>query len=94
MNDEERQYWINILPIMTTEQIDNLKGILDNERKQLKAIDKKYAKKVKEIGDEEQVVKTQHKIKEQRDERRSKEEEAEKSEETEIDSVLSKIEDI
>ena len=40
MNDEERQYWINILPIMTPEQTEDLRGILDNERKQLEAIDK------------------------------------------------------
>ena len=27
MNDEERQYWINILPIMTPEQIKNLAAL-------------------------------------------------------------------
>lgn len=43
MNNEERQYWINILPIMTQEQIKNLEEILASEKKQLAAIDKKYS---------------------------------------------------
>lgn len=42
MNNEERQYWINILPVMTPEQIKNLEEILTNEKKQLAAIDAKY----------------------------------------------------
>lgn len=42
MNPEERQYWVNILPIMTPEQLQNLKDILENERKQLASIDAKY----------------------------------------------------
>jgi hypothetical protein len=44
MNTEERQYWINILPIMTPEQITNLTEILTNEKTQLAAIDAKYTK--------------------------------------------------
>lgn len=43
MNDEERQYWIDILPVMTAEQLDQLRTILINERDQLAAIDAKYA---------------------------------------------------
>lgn len=35
MDDGERQYWIDVLPIMSEDQIQNLRGILDNEKKQL-----------------------------------------------------------
>lgn len=35
MNDEERQYWIDVLLIMSEEQLANLRNILDNEKKQL-----------------------------------------------------------
>ena len=35
MNDEERQYWIDVLLIMSEEQLANLRGILNNEKKQL-----------------------------------------------------------
>lgn len=43
MNNEERQYWINILPVMTPDQTKNLEEILVNEKAQLAAIDAKYA---------------------------------------------------
>lgn len=43
MNDEERQYWFDILPVMTPDQVENLRSILTNERTQLAAIDAKYA---------------------------------------------------
>ncbi|MFH0838032.1 MAG: hypothetical protein V1880_02090 [Patescibacteria group bacterium] len=35
MDDSERQYWVDVLPIMSEDQIENLRGILDNEKKQL-----------------------------------------------------------
>lgn len=35
MDDSERQYWIDVLPIMSEDQIQNLRDILDNEKKQL-----------------------------------------------------------
>lgn len=35
MNVDERQYWIDVLPIMSEDQLQNLRGILDNEKKQL-----------------------------------------------------------
>ncbi len=43
MNDEERQYWFDILPVMTPDQVENLRSILTNEKTQLAAIDAKYA---------------------------------------------------
>ena len=55
MNTEERQYWINILPIMTPEQLQNLQDILTNERSQLAAIDAKYAKDVSSLSQQEQI---------------------------------------
>lgn len=35
MDDGERQYWVDVLPIMSDDQIQNLRDILDNEKKQL-----------------------------------------------------------
>ncbi|KKW40956.1 hypothetical protein A2454_00325 [Candidatus Peribacteria bacterium RIFOXYC2_FULL_55_14] len=59
MNDEERQYWINILPIMTPDQIENLRGILQNEKEQLAAIDNKYSKQIEQMGQEELIRRTE-----------------------------------
>lgn len=55
MNDTERQYWINILPIMTPEQLSNLREILTTERTQLAAIDAQYAKAIDKMGQQEFV---------------------------------------
>jgi hypothetical protein len=43
MNLEEQNYWLQVLPIMTTEQVLELKDILDTEKKKLAEIDAKYA---------------------------------------------------
>lgn len=49
MTDEERQYWVNILPAMTPEQRTTLEGILKNEKEKLAAIDAKYNADVTKI---------------------------------------------
>ena len=43
MDDSERQYWVDVLPIMSEDQIDNLRGILDNEKKQLEEAESSYS---------------------------------------------------
>jgi hypothetical protein len=86
MNDEERQYWINILPVMTTEQVENLRQILQNEKDQLAAIDAKYAQEMATIGQGKSLdamgksrrTKTEERLKKEkgnRNEERAKEEE-------------------
>jgi len=42
MDEEERQYWLDVLPIMSEEQVDNLREILTNEQKQLEEVNKNY----------------------------------------------------
>ncbi len=42
MNNEERQYWIDVLPIMTDDQMENLQNILDNEKKQIEEAEHEY----------------------------------------------------
>ncbi len=92
MNDEERQYWINILPIMTPEQIGNLREILKNEREQLKAIDKKYAKEIQEIGQERLIRETQDAHRKRREERLHKEHAVEEEEDKRTEQLLKQIE--
>jgi predicted ribosome quality control (RQC) complex YloA/Tae2 family protein len=79
MNNEERQYWIDLLPVMTPEQVQNLYDILDNERKKLAEIDSFYSKKVSEIEKEEAAEKLQ----EERKNKMNKLEEAEAEHEKE-----------
>jgi hypothetical protein len=95
MNDEERQYWVDILPVMTPEQVEQLRGILVNERDQLAAIDAKYTtdvtqapkpvRAIEEIGTER---------KERATERSSKEQEAESAEALTEEEILKKVQDL
>ncbi|MBM3231381.1 hypothetical protein FJZ28_03585 [Candidatus Peregrinibacteria bacterium] len=94
MNDEERQYWINILPIMTPEQIQNLREILENEKRQLQEIDKKYAGTLSAAQQREVVAKTEEERKQRRMERKGKEYAAEKKESEATDDLLKQIENI
>lgn len=47
MDDGERQYWIDVLPIMSDDQIQNLRNILDNEKKQLAQAEAAYSEGMK-----------------------------------------------
>ncbi len=94
MNNEERQYWINILPIMTADQIANLASILENEKKQLAAIDKKYADQMTDIG-KQQSIKTMEKDRHtQRTKRSEQEKHAMREEEETAESILQQINDL
>lgn len=92
MNDEERQYWINILPIMTGEQLKNLEEILVNEKEQLAAIDQKYAEKVREATKSgASVEETGKKIRASKQKRVTAETAAEQREKEEEASILEQI---
>lgn len=53
MNDDERRYWIDILPVMTPDQVGKLRDILVRERDQLAAIDAKYSQDMTQRADEQ-----------------------------------------
>lgn len=93
MNDEERQYWINILPIMTPEQIQNLRHILDNEKTQLAAIDDKYGKEISALGQEELIRQADEKRRERRQKLQSTEQQEEEAEESKAEDLLKRIEE-
>ena len=42
MDASERQYWVDVLPIMSEDQIQNLRDILDSEKKQLAEAEAAY----------------------------------------------------
>ena len=93
MNDEERQYWVNILPVMTPEQVQNLRDILENERKQLAAIDAKYQTEVDKLGQAEVARQTGEERRAQRLERTGKETAHKHEEDKATEDILKQIED-
>ena len=50
MNQEEREYWMQILPIMTEDQIVKFREILVNERDQLQKLDQEYESEMSKIN--------------------------------------------
>ena len=94
MNTEEKQYWINILPIMTEEQLKNLEDILVNEKKQLAAIDAKYTKNASGQSDASSVTTIEEKIKTRKKDREAKELEDTKKEELHEEDILANIESL
>ncbi len=87
MNDEERQYWINILPIMTPEQLQNLRDILTTERQQLASIDAQYSKAIDALGQEE----FNKKVGEERQRRAEERTQAESSTKTAEEEAAAKL---
>lgn len=50
MDDDERQYWFDILPSMTQSQIDRLDHILKTEKRKLEELEVKYQKDIKSLN--------------------------------------------
>lgn len=55
MNEEEREYWLQIMPIMSEEQILKFREILVNERDQLAKLDKEYNQEINRIDNKPPV---------------------------------------
>jgi len=51
MDDEEREYWFQILPVMTEEQVEKFKSILDTEKQQLSSLDKEYEDELNRLNE-------------------------------------------
>ena len=51
LRDEERQYWLDLLPSMNQEQLAQLKDILHTEQKNLDDIDQKYDQQLEAVGE-------------------------------------------
>ncbi len=51
MDDQEKQYWFDIMPSMTEEQIDRLFDILETERRKLEELEIKYQQEMKKLNE-------------------------------------------
>lgn len=94
MNLEERQYWINILPIMTAEQLKNLEDILHSEKQQLAAIDAKYSKDAGANSSGSSIASTEEKIRARKQERQKNESVELETEKEREGDILSQIQSL
>lgn len=91
MNDDERQYWFQILPIMTDEQIGKLREILMNEKNQLASLDKEYEQELKRINDKHVSEWKEFEAKEKRQKLQTAESVAQKTEQQQEEDLLKKL---
>lgn len=102
MDNKERNYWLQVLPVMTEEQVNELRDILSTEKRKLAEIEQKYASKGGGAGGqaaakkpektEEELKIEQEQKKRERDERKEKEALARKEEN--VDDILSMLDDL
>ena len=94
MNNEERDYWFQILPIMTEEQIGKFRDILLNEKQQLAQLDKEYEKELNKLNEKHIVEWEEFKSKEKRAALTAKETKAEADEKAQEEELLKKLSQI
>ncbi len=91
MDDDERQYWFDIMPSMTDEQIDRLYDILETEKKKLEDLEVKYQKEIKSLNEKHLIEWQEVQIKEGK----KKVAEAKKNEQEEDpDEILKMLNDV
>lgn len=91
MDDNERQYWFDIMPSMTDEQVDRLFNILDTERKKLQELEEKYQEEIKELNEKHLIEWQDFQMKDSK--KKIKEEEA-KDKDSDADEVLNMLNDL
>ena len=91
MDDDERQYWFDIMPSMTNEQIDRLYNILDTERKKLEKLEEKYQAEIKNLNEKHLIEWQEFQMKDSK--KKIKAEEAKDTEE-DADDVLAMLKDL
>lgn len=86
IDNNEKQYWFDILPSMTDAQIDQLFQILDTERRQLEELNLKYQEEIKAINNRH-LIQWQS-VQSQKAKDQIKENEAKDTSKDEADNVL------
>ena len=94
MNMDERQYWIDLLPVMTREQLAELTSILTDEKQKLAAIDEKYAKELSAAEQRHQQTHMVQERKAQLEERRAQESTHEQEEREREEELMKKIQEL
>ncbi|MFA4891638.1 MAG: hypothetical protein WC604_04835 [Candidatus Gracilibacteria bacterium] len=91
MDIDEREYWLQILPIMTEDQIKKFRDILVNEKDQLKKLDKEYESEMSSLENKHQKVLNEEEIRRNREELKSKEDAAEVTEAKTEEELLKQL---
>ena len=95
MDNEEREYWLQIMPIMDDTQAKKLMDILTNEKTQLKKIDDaKQAEEAKKAEIDQASIDKERISREKMEKLQKKENIAEEAESEEEDNLLRQLENL
>lgn len=91
MDREEREYWLQIMPIMTEEQIVKFRKILVNEKEQLAKLDAQYKK---DMARTKKAPIDEAKLKEKMEKMKAAEESSQVEEKAKEEQLLEELENI
>lgn len=91
MTKEERDYWFQILPIMTGEQVERLKKILADEATQLAKLDEQYQGELSKLNQKHMEEWNMFEKKQQKEELVKKEQAHEVEEAKTQEELLNKL---
>lgn len=94
MDDEEREYWFQILPIMTDDQVEKLREILANEKQQLAKLDAEYETELAKINEKHINEWQAFEYEQEREELQQKEKAFEAGETSLEDDLLNKLDEL
>jgi len=80
MDLDEREYWLQIMPIMTEDQITKFRDILVNEKEQLSKLDKEYDTEMSSLENKHKKALDEEELRRDREALEAKENAAEKQE--------------
>lgn len=95
MDNDERQYWFDIMPSMTDAQIDRLYDILETERRKLQELEVKYQKEIKALNEKHLIEWQEVQMKEAKKKAQAVKAEDEKnSKKEDPDEILAMLNDL
>jgi len=94
MDIDEREYWLQILPIMTQDQIQKFRDILVNEKDQLQKLDKEYEGELSKINQPQPQTISEEDMRRRRDEIKAKEEVSAKEEDKQEEALLEQLKNL
>ncbi len=94
MNEEEREYWLQIMPIMSEEQIKKFRDILVNEKEQLARLDSEYKSEMSKLNRGSGPPIDEAKLKAKMETIKKAEEEEKSTEEAEEENLLNQLENL
>jgi hypothetical protein len=94
MNDDERQYWFQILPIMSNEQVEKFQSILITEKEQLAKLDREYEEELEKLNQKHLLEWKEYESREKRKKRKEQEEKEQVEEEAHEEELLNKLDEV